>query len=71
MLFYVVSGDMDAFVKAPSAKEAAMKSVRSFKGCLGVLVMVNEGHDNTEIDDNSLFFLTDSIIDQCAMRLVS
>jgi hypothetical protein len=71
MLFYVVSGEMDAFVKAPSAREAATKSVRSFKGSLGVLVMVNEGHDNVEIDDNSLFFLTESILEQNSMRLVS
>lgn len=71
MLFYVASGELEAFVQAASAKEAAAKSIRSFRGSISPLVMVNEGHDNVDINESSVFFLADSILEECSMRLVS
>jgi len=71
MLFCVFSGELESCVKATSHREAAVKSVKSFKGSLSPLVMVNEGGDNWEICDSSMFFLSESVLEECSMRLVS
>lgn len=71
MLFTVVSGELETFVRAAGAKEAAVKSARNFRGELSPLMMVNEGRDNLEINDQSVFFLSDSILEECSMKLVS
>lgn len=71
MLFCVMCGELESRVQADSARAAAVKSVRSFKGSLSPLVMVNEGGDNWDIGDSSVFFILDSILEECSMRLVS
>ena len=70
MIFYVKSGGVDAVLRASSARAAAVKAFRNSDACVAPMVMVNSGGENKEIDEDSIFFLSESILDDCQMKLV-
>lgn len=71
MIYYVKTGDFDASVRAISHRDAAVAALRNSEGGLGEIVMVNEGHMSYDMNEESMFFLTDDILSDCSMRLVS
>lgn len=71
MIYYVKTGELDTSVKATSHREAAVMAIKGSNKGLGELVMVNEREMSEEMLDDSMFFLTDDILGDCSMRLVS
>jgi hypothetical protein len=70
MLYHVRSGDLDCSTHAADHREAAMKSIRSSDRDLGMLVIVNEREIDDHDEAGNVYFLTQSILDDCSMRLV-
>lgn len=70
MLYYVKTGELDCSTHANDHREAAMKSLRNSDKDLGVLVIVNEREIDEENHSGNMYFLTQSILDDCSMRLV-
>jgi hypothetical protein len=71
MLYYVRTGEVDMSINSTSHRQAAIEALRNSDKCLGVCVMVND-REISEVDpEGSVFFLTQSILDDCSMRLVS
>lgn len=71
MLYYVRSGDVDTSVRASSHRQAAVKALKSSDKDFGMCVMVNLTKMSEEIQDDSVFFLTQNILDDCSMKVVS
>lgn len=71
MLYYVKTGDVDTSVRASSHRHAAVKALRQCGKDLGMCVVVNEREISEENHDSSVFFLTQSILDDCSMKVVS
>jgi hypothetical protein len=67
---HVRTGDLDCRMHARNHHEAAMKSVRNSDKGLGVLVIVNEREIDESDPAGNVYFLTESILDDCSMRLV-
>ena len=70
MLYYVRTGDLDCSTHANSHRHAAMKSVRGSDRDLGVLMIVNEREISEDDHSGNVYFLTQSILDACSMRVV-
>jgi hypothetical protein len=70
MLYHVRSGDLDCSTHASDHREAAMKSLMGSDKDLGVLVIVNDREIDEEDHSGNMYFLTQSILDDCSMRLV-
>lgn len=70
MLYHVRTGHLDRRLRAASHHEAAMKAVRDSDTGLGVLVVVNEREIDEVDHEGNVYFHTQSIIDECSMRLV-
>jgi hypothetical protein len=70
MLYYVRTGDLDCSLHANNHLEAATKSVRSSDKKFGVIVIVNEREIDEEDHSGDMYFLTQSILEDCSMRLV-
>lgn len=71
MIYYVKTGDLNSSVRATSHREAAVMALKGSDRGLGELVMVNGGDRSYEITEDSVFFLTDDILSDCSMKLVS
>lgn len=70
MLYHVMTGDLSCTANASSHRQAAIKALKNCDKDLGVLVVVNEREITEEFDSGNLYFLTQSILDDCGMRLV-
>jgi hypothetical protein len=70
MRYYVRTGDLDCSTDAKDHREAAVKTLRGSDKDLGVLVIVNEREIDEEDHAGNMYFLTQSILDDCPMRLV-
>jgi len=70
MRYYVRTGDLDCSTDAKDHLEAAMKSVRGSDKSFGAIVIVNEREIDEENHAGNMYFLTQSILDDCSMRLV-
>lgn len=69
MLYYVKSGDLDESTRARSHKQAAIKVLSKNTHDLGVCVIVSE---SDVIDEKSLYFLTENILEEChSFRVVN
>lgn len=71
MLYYVKTGSLNRCLHAASHHEAAMRSLRGSSEDLGVLVIVNDREIDESDESGNRYFLTQSILDDCSMRLVS
>jgi hypothetical protein len=71
MLYYVRTGNVDTSVNASSHRQAALKAIKQSEQDLGMCVMVNEQEISEKTHGSSVFFLTQSILDECLMRVVS
>lgn len=71
MIYYVKTGDLNSSVRATSHREAAVMALKGSEQGLGELVMVNGADRSYEITEDSVFFLTDDILSDCSMKLVS
>lgn len=70
MLYYVRTGDLDCAISARDHHEAALKAIRGSDKDLGVLVVVNQREIKEDDHEGNIYFHTQSIIDDCSMRLV-
>lgn len=74
MLYYVKTGEISVKLNADNPKQAALKIVSSIdRSNLGICTIVCEKKINKSSTDDHIFFLTDSILDECNnnfMRLV-
>lgn len=70
MLYHVRTGGLECAVNAASHREAALKAIRSSDRDLGVLVVVNQRRMDDVDHEGNVYFHTQSIIDDCSMRLV-
>jgi hypothetical protein len=71
MIYYVKTGEVDTFVRAPNHRQAAIKALKGSDKNLGMCVMVNEREISECDHEGSVFFLTQSILDDLSMRVVS
>jgi hypothetical protein len=71
MLYYVRSGDVYVSLHAKNHRQAAIKTLDSASEDLGVCVVVSQTEINDENIDDNVYFLTDSILEDChRFRLV-
>jgi hypothetical protein len=72
MLYYVKSGTVSTSTKAKSHKEAAMKTFGIHCEDFGICVVVSEKEIHPENHHSEVYFLTESISEECGfMRVVS
>jgi len=65
MLYYIKTGDFEASIHATNHKQAAIKTLRNSDKDLGVCVIVNERQITDEDHSGNVYFLTQSILDEC------
>lgn len=70
MLYYIRTGDLDCMTDATSHRHAAIKTLQNCEKDLGVCVIVNEREITDHDESGNVYFLTQSILDDCGMRLV-
>lgn len=70
MLYHVMTGELTCTAHASNHRQAAIKALTNCDKDLGVLVVVNEREITDKPDSGNLYFLTQSILDDCSMRLV-
>lgn len=70
MLYYIRTGDLDCTADALSHRHAAIKALTNCDKDLGVCMVVNEREIDEENHSGNVYFLTQSILDDCSMRLV-
>lgn len=71
MIYYVKTGEVDAAIEAGSHRQAAVKALKDCGKGVGVCVMVNEEGGAEGFLGDSVFFLTQNILDECSMRVVN
>lgn len=73
MLYYVKTGDISTSLNADNPRQAAARIISSSdRSNLGICTIVCDKKINEKTTDDHIFFLTDSILDDCNfMRLVS
>lgn len=70
MRYYVKTGDLDCSIRANDHRNAALKAIHGTDKDLGVLVVVNEREIDDDDHEGNVYFHTQSIIDDCSMRVV-
>jgi hypothetical protein len=70
MLYYVRTGDLDCTAQATSHRHAAIKALKNCDKDLGVCLVVSEREINEDDISGNVYFLTQSILDDCELRLV-
>lgn len=72
MLYYVKTGDIDTSMMAENPRQAAVETIRASRMEPGACVIVSEERIGEMDSDGHIYFLTDSIIEECMeMRVVS
>lgn len=72
MIYYVKTGQVDTSIEARNHRQAAVKALRNRdEKEFAVCVMVNEQISEDGVLDESVFFLTQNILDECAMKVVN
>lgn len=73
MLYYVRTGDINTSLNADNPKQAAVRIISSSdRSNLGIFTIVCGKKINIDSTDDHIFFLTDTILDECNfMKLVS
>lgn len=70
MLYHIMTGDLSCTAHASSHRQAAIETLRNCDKDLGILVIVNEREITEDDHSGNVYFLTQSILDACGMRLV-
>lgn len=71
MLYHVMTGDIYMKTDAATPRQAAIQAIRYSEETPGMCVIVSEQEIQEEVSDSHIYFVTDSIMEEClSMRLV-
>lgn len=70
MLYHIQTGDLECTAHATSHRHAAIKALKNCDKDLGVCLVVNEREITEDDHSGNVYFLTQSILEDCQMRLI-